>query len=130
MNDIDRLRDPRGTDIDAGTHMRAGMRDQIRDSELIATLELVLQRGNRLFPGVIVGRGEVDQIGVVRNYRFDLRILEHTASKPLDYYRIERFGVPLIGVLGKDLKRGHLERDSTLEGPIHAAAGGHMRTQF
>jgi hypothetical protein len=71
--------------------VRARVRDQVGDIERAAAFQLFGERGDRLFPQLVVWRGQVDQVGVVDDERparhccwflLKIWIVSHPARSP------------------------------------------------
>ena len=86
----------------AGGGERAGMRDDVRNAQLIGPLELDDERVERLLPQHLVRAGQIDQVRVMRDRMLDLAI----SKRRLEARRLilrDRLGPPLVVVLGEEL---------------------------
>ncbi len=113
--------------IHALAQMRPRMRHQPRDAQPLAAPEFFSECGKRLLHRVLLGTGQIDEIGVVRGHRIvtpvtprGLEVLHHFVGK--------RWNLPLPLVTGEYLQGRSVNGANTLEGLVQPPGNGHVRT--
>ena len=99
---VDRARDSRDAGLFARADVGARMRDQKRHAERLASLQLVDQALDRALAQLLVGRAQVEQVGVVRDDHLDPG-LGLRAFERLDFLARVGLGGPLARALGENL---------------------------
>jgi len=94
-------------------------------AERFRAIELVDERGHRLFAQDGKGRGEVDQVAGVRHHRRDAALFDALAEQP-HFGSVERLAAPLTRILGEDLQRFAAVHDGALDGLRDAARDRHV----
>jgi hypothetical protein len=126
---VDRLGDAGDAGLWTGREGGAGVADEVGDAEQVAAGQLVGQRRPRFLPHLVVGRGDVDQVGVVGDEAL------HAATGPprperLGGGRVDRRRLPLPLVLGEELEGAHLAGEGAVDGVGVAAGDGHVGAEF
>ena len=103
----------------------ARMIDQRFQSERFGSLQLVLQRIDGAAPQRFILRGEIDEIGIVRDHRFDARSLS-LRGELLDLFRGNRPADPAIRVLHEDLERGAPDALAASKCAMHSSRDRHV----
>ena len=103
-----------------------------RDPQRFASLELFSLKGHRLLPALRVGRGHVHEVTVVAHDPG--RCLAPAKSfDPCvpggDVFVGQRLGFPLSLVLRKDLNALALQGGDRIQGVVHPARDGEVRTK-
>src|SRR5712692_6784676 len=88
---VDRLRDRLDSILLAGAHMRAWMRDQRRQPERFASLQLFDEALDRFFSHLFVRRAEIYEIRIVGDHGGDSSF-DFIAFESIDFFLRERLG--------------------------------------
>ncbi len=102
------------------------MNDDAKQAERLGAIDLVHERGDRLFAQDRERRRQVDQVARVRDDGRDAGLLDALAEQP-DFSVLERLAAPLVRVLREDLQRLASVHDRAIDGLRDAARDGHVR---
>jgi hypothetical protein len=117
--------DPANPGLEPRAHVRAGMDDHERETERLATLELVGERVDRLCPRGGVGAGQIDEVARVREDPPDAR-LPSRGGERTDRLVVERPRRPLTLILQEDLDGAAAHLVPALECQVQAAGDRHV----
>ena len=117
--------DLRESRLFTGTHVRPGMRDEVRDAQQRAAVQLLDEQLDALPPELLVRGTEIDQVTVVADGVLDLRFF--LVREPVADFAVgQRLALPLPLVLGEDLHAVHVELARFEERVVQAAGDGEM----
>ena len=108
--------------------MRAGMKNQKRQLELMRAGELFRQGADGIGVKLRICGREIDQIIRVGKDRQQVAALDTIAKRP-DFLACERAREPLHIVLHEHLNGGALDRTAALDCGVHAATARHVRAE-
>ena len=123
MHDVQRFRHTLQSHVFTRAHVRAGMRNEIRNPQRHASRQLFDEHVDTFIPQRVIHRREIDEITVVTNGVLELQ--SRAVRLPLlDCIAFQRLARPLLLVFGEDLHRLHAIRLCTQKRIVHPAGDG------
>ena len=105
--------------------VRAGMQHHMRNAIGVGALQLVLVRVDAALPQVVLGRGQVDEIGRVAD-RIENALRLHFILPTGDVVLVDGRPLPLAVVLGEDLHGVGADGRRPVQRLAHTAGNGHV----